>query len=427
MPFAAFDLHKKEVEAVILSDLGDLTHRERFPTTREALLDFAKRKLTLDTQLALEATTNTWPVVELLRPFVQCITVSNPMKTRAIAEAKVKTDKVDALILANLLRLNYLPAFWYPDPATQAMRRNSTERTMLVNDRTRVKNRIHSILHQRLITAPDPDLFSAKSQIWLQKLEIDPEERQSLDCHLRLLASIEAEIAPITKTMATHAWSDPRIKLLMTLPGVDFTVAESMLAAFGDISRFPSAKQAASYLGLTPSTYQSGTKSYHGRITKQGSSHARFMMVEAAQTAARHPGPLGHFFNKLKKKKGRNPAIVALAHKLVLIAWHMLKNNEPYRYATPSTLVAKFSRLRIQVTGEKRKGGYEKGSTRKPTYGSGVRTKPVPSLAAFYDREGLPPNPAMRQGEHNMLAESGLAELLVQIQQPRRVPRKASR
>jgi transposase len=83
MPFAAFDLHKKEVEAVILSDLGDLTHRERFPTTREALVDFAKRKLSPDTQLALEATTNTWPVVELLRPFVKSITVSNPMKTRA--------------------------------------------------------------------------------------------------------------------------------------------------------------------------------------------------------------------------------------------------------------------------------------------------------------------------------------------------------
>ncbi|MFO0283405.1 MAG: transposase [Acidobacteriota bacterium] len=130
--------------------------------------------------------------------------------------------------------------------------------------------------------------------------------------------------------------------------------SHTLLAALGDTTRFPSAKHAASYLGLTPSTYQSGSKSYHGRITKQGSSHARFMMVEAAQTASRHPGPLGHFFHKLKKKKGRNPAIVALAHKLVVIAWHMLKNNEPYRYAMPSTLAAKFSRLRIQATGEKR-------------------------------------------------------------------------
>ncbi len=424
MPFAAFDLHKKEVEAVILSDLGDLTHRERFPTTREALVDFAKRKLTPDTQLALEATTNTWPVVEILRPFVQSITVSNPMKTRAIAEAKIKTDKVDALILANLLRLNYLPAVWCPDPQTQSMRRNSTERTMLVNDRTRVKNRIHSILHQRLITAPDPDLFSAKSKIWLAQLEIDPEGRQSLDRHLRMLASIESEIEPITKTIAIHAWHDPRIKLLMTLPGVDFTVAESLLGAIGDISRFPSAKQAASYLGLTPSTYQSGNQSYHGRITKQGSSHARFMMVEAAQTASRHPGPLGHFFNKLKKKKGRNPAIVALAHKLVVIAWHMLKNNEPYRYAIPSTLYAKFSRLRIQASGEKRKGGYAKGSKRPATYGSGLRSKGVPGLATFYQREDLPPNLALPPGELAMLAARGLDDLPSRVQQHKRVPKK---
>ena len=424
MPFAAFDLHKKEVEAVILSDLGELTHRERFPTTRAALLDFAKRKLTTDTQLALEATTNTWPVVELLRPFVHSITVSNPMKTRAIAEAKIKTDKIDALILAQLLRLNYLPAVWCPDPETQTLRRLSTERTMLVNDRTRVKNRIHSILHQRLITAPDTDLFSPESQRWLEQLEIDPEGRQCIDRQLRLLASIEAEIEPITKNMATHAWHNPRIKLLMTLPGVDFTVAESLLAALGDTTRFPSAKHAASYLGLTPSTYQSGNHSYHGRITKQGSSHARFMMVEAAQTASRHPGPLGHFFNKLKRKKGRNPAIVALAHKLVVIAWHMLKNNEPYRYAMPSTLNAKFSRLRIQVTGEKRKGGYAKGSKRPASYGSGLRSKGVPGLATLYEKEQLPPNPPLRMGERNMLAACGLADLPLQLQQHKRVPKK---
>lgn len=424
MPFAAFDLHKKEVEAVILSDLGEVTHRERFPTTRDALLDFAKRQLTPTTHLALEATTNTWPVVELLRPYVLSITVSNPMKTRAIAEAKIKTDKVDALILANLLRLNYLPAVWCPDAQTQALRRLATERTMLVNDRTRIKNRIHSILHQRLIHAPDADLFSPKSQLWLQQLDIDPEGRASLDRYLRLLAAIEAEIAPITQAMANHAWHDPRIQLLMTLPGVDFTVAESLLAALGDTTRFPSAKHAASYLGLTPSTYQSGSKSYHGRITKQGSSHARFMMVEAAQTASRHPGPLGHFFHKLKKKKGRNPAIVALAHKLVVIAWHMLKNNEPYRYAMPSTLAAKFSRLRIQATGEKRKGGYTKGSKRPTTYGSGLRSKAIPSLASFYVRENLPPNPPLPPGELAMLAARGLEDLPARVQQHKRVPKK---
>ncbi|MBZ2184338.1 MAG: transposase [Bryobacter sp.] len=146
--------------------------------------------------------------------------------------------------------------------------------------------------------------------------------------------------------MANHAWHDPRVQLLMTLPSIDFTVAESLLAALGDTTRFPSPKYAAFYLGLTPSTYQSGSKSHHGRITKQGSSHARLMMVEAAQTAS------------------RNPAIVALAHKLVVIAWHMLSNSECYHYAMPSTLAAKFSRLRIQVMGEKRKGGYTKGSQR---------------------------------------------------------------
>ncbi len=424
MPFAAFDLHKKEIEAVVLNDDGHILHRQRLATTREAILKFARRHLGPTTHFALEATTNTWPVVEILRPLTASITVSNPLKTRAIAEAKVKTDKVDALVLANLLRLNYLPSVWQPDDVTQSLRRSSTERTMLVQDRTRVKNRIHSLLHQRLIPTPDADLFSPASRQWLAQIELDPAGRRALDLQLRLLDQIQSELQPLEHLLAVQAWHDPRLKLLMTIPGVDTNVATALLGALGNIDRFPSPAQAASYLGLTPSTYQSATKCYHGKITKQGNSHARFMLVEAAQTASRHPGPLGHFFNKLKRKKGRNIAIVALAHKLVVIAWHMLKNNEPYRYALPSTLQAKFSRLRIQATGQRRKGGYRPGQARPATYGSGLQTKGVPAQAEVYAREALPSCQPLAPGELKMLAAQGLQHLPQQLNQPKRVPKK---
>ena len=158
MPFAAIDLHKKVVEAAVLDENGNLLCRDRFPATREALTRFARQRLSPQHLLAVEATTNTWPVVELLAPFVQEVVVSNPMRTRAIASAKIKTDKVDALVLAQLLRAGYLPRVWYPDPETQAMRRQSTARAVLVADRTRLKNRIHSVLHHRLISNPDGDL-----------------------------------------------------------------------------------------------------------------------------------------------------------------------------------------------------------------------------------------------------------------------------
>jgi transposase len=152
MPFAGLDLHKKMVEAVIVDDTGRLLRNDRFPATRAALESFARRHLA-GCAVALEATVNTWPVAALLEPLVAEVVVSNPMRTRAIAEAKIKTDRVDAAVLAHLLRLDYLPRVWIPDAETRQLRRHTTERANLVADRTRIKTRIHAVLHQRLLEA----------------------------------------------------------------------------------------------------------------------------------------------------------------------------------------------------------------------------------------------------------------------------------
>ena len=254
MPFAAFDIHLKSVEAVLTDDAGAILFRHNFPATREALEDFARRHLTPQHRVALEATFHTWAIAAVLEPFVAEVVVSNPLRTRAIAEAKIKTDRVDATVLVHLLRLDYLPRVWQPDPATRDLRRQTTERANLVSDRTRLKNRIHAVLHQRLIVPPKGDLFTPANLRWLAQAPLDPAGRESLDRHLRQLAFLEKEIAAQKATLARQAYADPRVPLLMTLPGVDFTVAQSLLAAWGDVTRFPSAEKAAAYLGLAPST-----------------------------------------------------------------------------------------------------------------------------------------------------------------------------
>jgi transposase len=422
MTFAGLDLHKKEVEAALVDDQGNILHRSRFPATREALEAFAKARLARDTAVAVEATTNTWPVAAILQPLVARLVVSNPLRTKAIASAKIKTDKVDALALAQLLRTGYLPEVWIPDQETKLMRQRSTERAMLSADRTRIKNRIHSVLHQRLIQAPAGDLFSRKNLLWLKQLPLDPFGRDALDRHLRQLDRVEQELAALTQQIAVHAHQTPEVKLLMTLPGVDFTVAETILAALGDLSRFPTPDQAASYLGLVPSTRQSGDHCYHGPITKQGARHARWLLVQAAQHAALHPGPIGAFFRRIAKKKNRNVAVVAVAHKLVVLAWHMLNNNEPYRYAQPKTLQAKLSRLRILATKHKRKGGNVKGQPRTTQYGKG-RTKAVPALDQIYAREALPPLAEPKPGERAMLEREKLTAYAASVRIEKRIPK----
>ena len=425
MPFAALDLHRKEIEAVTLDDSGNIELSQRFAATREAILNFAQRHLSKQHRVVFEATTSTWAVADLLRPFCAEVVISNPLRTRAIASAKIKTDKVDATVLAHLLRLGYLPPVWAPDEPTQALRRDTTERACLVADRTRIKNRIHAILHQRLIPAPAGDLFSDANLRWLAALDIDPAGREALRRQLELLAFTEELIGQVTQGLAAQAYADPRVKLLMTLPGVDFTVAQTLLSALGDITRFESSAKAAAYLGLVPSTYQSGENCYHGRITKQGRSHARWMMVEAAQHLDKHPGPLGVFFRRIAKKKNRNVAVVATARKLVTIAWHMLRNNEPYRYAVPSTVEAKFARLRIRVTGKRRRGGLKKGEPRPAQYGKGC-TKAVPTIDNVYEREHLPALSSPKTAERRMLTDAGIDQWEAALHQATRRPKKQS-
>lgn len=422
MPFAALDLHRREIEAATFDDAGHLQHRQRFPGTAPALLAFAKAHLTPQHHLVAEATFNTWAVADLLRPLVASFTVSNPLLTKAIAAAKVKTDKVDVTVLAHLLRLDYLPTVWTPDSATRELRRQTTERANLTNDRTRLKNRIHAVLLQRLIHAPVP-LFTAEGLAWLAQLSLDPVGRRALDRLLAQLQLIEQQILESHQALTPLAYADPRVRLLMTLPGVGAATAQTLLAALGDVSRFPTADQAAAYLGLTPSTYQSGDKTYHGPITKHGSSHARWMLVEAAQNVDDHPGPLGAFFRKLAQKKNRNIAVVATARKLVILAWHLLTSNQPYRYAIPRSTEEKLRKLRVEATGQRRKTGPPPGQFATSALTPGTRSRKIKSLPEIYASESLPPLAAPPNGEATALAKSQLPDFAANLLQTHRVLR----
>ena len=255
--FIGCDVHKRQVTICVLGEDGRVSGRHRIACTREALVRFAERHLEPDDQLALEATTNTWAVVDLLEPFVDRLVVSNPLRTRAIAAAKIKTDHIDARVLAELLRAGYLPEVWQPDAATRRLRELTHRRAGLVANRTALKNRIHSILAMRLIPIPWAKPFTGKGLAWLTELELDPDARQALDSDLRLLATLEAEIRQLEDRLAQLAYAEQSVRLLMTLPGADFTVGQAMVAAWGPIERFPDADHAASYLGLASSTHQS--------------------------------------------------------------------------------------------------------------------------------------------------------------------------
>jgi hypothetical protein len=291
---------------------------------------------------------------------------------------------------------------------------------------TAVKNRIHATLHQRLIHAPMPDLFRDKGLRWLKALELDEEGRAALDGDLRMLAAMNRELLLVDEVIKRIAYQDRRARLLMTLPGMGVVSAVTLLAAWGDPARFPDADHAVSYLGIVPSTRQSAFNCAHGPITKLGSSHARWAMVQAAHMAGRHAGPLGVAFRRLCRRKNYNVAIVACARKLARVAWLMLKNDEPYRYAMPDATHAKLARLRRAV-GEKRKSiRRDRWSTPPDMLAAGFHASITPPLSDVLASEHLPaprlPD-ELPPGERRMLADRELNRFVREIHAPKFVPR----
>lgn len=426
--YVGVDAHKRSLEVCIVDEQGGVLERHRVPCRRETLQGFCDQRLGPTDRLAIEATFHTWELVELLRPAVESVTVSNPLRTKAIASAKIKTDQVDAEVLAQLLRCGYLPEVWIPDAETRRHRQLTHRRAALVSDRTAIKNRIHSTLAARLIEVSRARLFDARGLQWLRELALDDDGRRFLDSDLRLLEGIERECAAIDAEIAPLAYRHQQVRLLMTLPGVDFVVALGLLAAWGDVRRFANPDKAAAALGLNPSTRQSGDHpGYHGPITKHGNAHARWLLVQAAQHLDRNPGPLGAFFRRLAAKKNRNVAVVAAARKLATIAWWMLTRNEPYRYAPPRSTEEKFRRLRIRVTGLRRKRGTPKGTPRSARYGTGQPVLRVGSLAQILQSEQLPqPTPLEKlpPGELANLRRTNSLAYVDVIQQPQILPRK---
>jgi transposase len=352
MRFIGLDLHKRSLVFCALDRRGKVLFRETVECRREALLAFAKKALRKSDRLAVEATTSTWAVADLLRPFVAAVTVGNPLQIKAIAQAKVKSDKIDAEVLAHLLRCEYLPTVWTPDAATQTLRELTTLRGGLMGDRTRLKNHVQSLLAQLLVRPPVKVLFSQRGLAWLRTVELPATARAAVDLHLRLYDVVDREVQAIDQRLMALAYDEPRAKLLMTLPGVAQGVATALLAALGDVTRFRDGDHAASYLGLTPRLKQSGASLHRGRITKCGSPQTRALLVQAAQAAADHPGPIGAFFRRLRRRKKHNVAIVATARKLVTIAYLMLKHNEPYRYAKYEVVRGKLAACRRQTAAQ---------------------------------------------------------------------------
>ncbi len=227
-----------------------------------------------------------------------------------------------------------------------------------MRQRTREKNQIHAALMRNLAERPSmSDLFGVAGRRWLAQQELPLDERQAVDAGLRLIDLFDAEISLVERAIARQALECAQIRRLMTLPGMGAISATALMAAIGDISRFPSSRHLVAYLGLNPRVHQSGSEpARHGRISKQGPGEARHLLVEAAWHAIRSAGPMRAFGERVRARRGANIATVAVARKLVVIAWHMLSRGEDYAFVRPSLMREKLRRLELMLGAPSRQG-----------------------------------------------------------------------
>ncbi len=343
--FYGLDLAKKDSQLAVLTADGEQLANFRFSSTKDNFVELAKNLRESDT-IALEVSTSANAVMSVFKLNSVCNPLlSNPLQTKVISQTRCKTDKVDARILADLARVEYLPTVWFPDSDTLRLRHFYTDRELLVKHRTQFKNQTHSILHRSLITYETASLFTKEGLMRLNNLlrtdELDSFEKDRIGFLLSEIKRQDLLIDDLDATIAAFIQSNSafahQLNLLVSIPGVSLASGGAILAAIGDISRFSTKQKLASYFGLTPKVKQSGDKLRMGRISKQGNSYGRFMAIEAAEHLRKVP-VYNHLYQRIKKKRNHNVAKVAIARKLIELVWILLTRNEEFIYGIPRNM-----------------------------------------------------------------------------------------
>jgi len=345
----ALDVHRDFCE-VAIKDQSGLRLAGRIKTSLAELERFA-HSLAPDDQVTLEASGPARAIARVLEPHVGRVVIANTRKLSAIAESKVKTDKVDAQTLCELLAAGFLPAVFSPDEFTRALRRRLQRRSKLVRSRTRAKNECHAVLARNLKGRPPmTDVFGKAGREWLAALALPADERETVEGCLREVDFLDSEVGLIERELAAQGLSSQQIRRLMTVPGVSLVSAAAFVAAIGEIQRFSSPKKLVSYVGLDPRVRQSGAApARHGRISKQGPAEARHMLCEAAWVLIRTPGPLRAFHERVRARRGAQIALVATARKLSVLFWHLLTKEEDYAFQRPTLTRRKLRGLELKA------------------------------------------------------------------------------
>jgi transposase len=341
--FIAIDLHKHYVFVGGQNKFKEWVLRPR-EVRMSRFRNWAIKTLKPGDAVVIEATGNAWDIYDIVAPLVSEIVVAHPRKVRQIAEARTKTDKADVKRLITLLIADIVPQVWVPPTHVRELRSLVSFRWRLSRQIVMSKNRLHSVVQRFNLSPPEGNLFSDQNAPWWRQQSFSDLTAIQVQCDLQIVQQLEAQKAVIDQKLAELSNSAPwasDVVFLMQHPGFGILFSMIFLAAVGDISRFPSPKKLVGYAGLGAGVHISGQKHQDKSITKEGRKELRWALVEAAWGAVRSDPYWKAQYNHFKKSKHSGKAIVAVARKLLVAAWHVLSNRQPYRHFDDETIAYK--------------------------------------------------------------------------------------
>ena len=327
MHSVGIDLHRSRSHVAVIDDRGDVLLSRRIINHPETFLPLLG-EIDGECRIALEATYGWEWLADVLQDAGYELHLAHPLRTKAIASARVKTDAVDARTLAHLLRADLLPEAYVAPRELRELRDLLRHRVALTRMRSALKNRAGAILAKHGVQRPFSDMFGPGGLRFLAALELREAPRRRLDSTLALIADFTREIDATSGEIDARARQDAYVEVLCQIRGVGHYIAMLVIAEVGDITRFQTARQLCSWAGMTPTVHSSDQRTRLGHISHQGSPALRWALVEAAQHAARGGGPLREAFERIAKRRGRQVAKVAVARKILTLCFYGLRDGE---------------------------------------------------------------------------------------------------
>jgi transposase len=333
MNYVGVDLHKKTIVLCVMNQDLKVLHRKSFPCCQtEPVLEFFRGLGVF--RVVVEATASYEWFVDLVEPLAEKVVLANPSKLRVIAESTKKTDRLDAQVLAEFLARDMIPEAFRPSKRQRQHRAFVRHRQYLKQLVTALKNKMRRIFSD--YNADRKDLFTAAG--WEAAMKAAPlleADRFVLEqLHAERL-HLEAQILELGKRLKQFAAEAPakeaeaRAKLA-TIPGVGPVTIDVVVSELGDVTRFKSAGAVSAYAGLAPAVRQSAGKGKDLGITKAGSPLLRWALVEASWRVITQSATWRRIYDKIKKRAGGKKAIVAVARRLLVVMFAMLRDGTNY-------------------------------------------------------------------------------------------------